>query len=90
MSGHSKLLESMSHMDDFIDHTDGTCGHCMTQIIWATVAREMLAVADFDIKKWETESRRRWQETKFFKLWQAEKAAGRDPRDAFTARGWEP
>ena len=44
------------------------------------VAREMRAV----------ETRRRWQDSKFFKLWERERKAGRDPRKAFEDRGWEP
>jgi hypothetical protein len=28
--------------------------------------------------------------TAFFKLWQEEEAAGRDPKQAFAERGWEP
>jgi hypothetical protein len=30
------------------------------------------------------------EETKFFKLWQEVKKAGRDPHQAFRDRGWEP
>jgi len=32
----------------------------------------------------------RWEKSKFFKLWQMEKKAGRDPHKAFKVRGWEP
>jgi hypothetical protein len=30
------------------------------------------------------------EKSKFFKLWEKEKKAGRDPRKAFKDRGWEP
>jgi len=31
-----------------------------------------------------------WENSKFFKLWQEEQKAGRDPHQAFKDRGWEP
>ena len=42
------------------------------------------------VGKWAIEVRRRWEESKFFKLWQQEQDAGRDPHRAFEQRGWEP
>ena len=40
------------------------------------------------VSKWAAEARRRWENSKFFKLWQEEKKAGRDPHKAFEERGW--
>jgi hypothetical protein len=42
------------------------------------------------VSKWAQESRRRWEQSKFCKLWQEEVKAGRDPHQAFKDRGWEP
>jgi hypothetical protein len=39
------------------------------------------------VSKWAEEARRRWEDSKFFKLWQDEQKAGRDPRKAFQDRG---
>src|SRR5208283_3867277 len=85
-----EFLESMARCDRLVDHEDN-CGHCGMQIINAQTARDLLAEGDIldGIAKWSAESRRRWEETKYFKLYQAEKAAGRDPHKAFEERGWE-
>jgi len=42
------------------------------------------------VSKWAAENKRRWENGKFFKLWQKEQKAGRDPHKAFKDRGWEP
>jgi hypothetical protein len=42
------------------------------------------------VSKWATEARRRWENSKFFQLWQQEQKVGRDPHKAFQDRGWEP
>lgn len=89
-TGDMTLMKSLARSDAIVEHDGETCGHCLTQIIWATVAREMIAAGDYDIKKWNTETQRRWAETKFYKLWQEETAAGRDPHIEFEKRGWEP
>jgi hypothetical protein len=87
-----EFLESMARMDRLLDHDVEECGHCYQRFINAEVARELLAEGDIldGIDKWATEAERRWQEGKYFQLWQAEKAAGRDPHKAFEERGWEP
>jgi hypothetical protein len=61
-------------------------------ILGAQVARDMIEAGEYEdvVSKWEAEARRRWEESKFFKLWQEEKKAGRDPHQAFKDRGWEP
>jgi hypothetical protein len=86
------FLENMTRMDRLLDHDVEVCGHCYQRFLNAEVARELLAEGDIldGIDKWAAESERRWQEGKYFKLWQAEQAAGRDPRKAFAERGWEP
>jgi len=85
-----EFLESMAHADDLVDHEDN-CGHCGMQIVQAQTARDLLAEGEIldGIAKWVAEHRRRWQETKYFKLYQTEKAAGRDPKKAFEKCGWE-
>jgi hypothetical protein len=87
-----EFLESMARSDRLIEHDVEVCGQCCQRFFNAEVARELLAEGDLldGIAKWAAESERRWQEGKYFKLWQAEKAAGRDPHKAFAERGWDP
>ncbi len=61
------------------------------QIIMVQTARDLLAEGDIldGIARWSGEHRRRWEQSKYFKLYQAEKAAGRNPRKAFAQRRWE-
>lgn len=86
-----QFLESMSQSDSLVDHEDG-CGMCEHQRIMAQVAREMLAAGNTEdaISKWSDETHRRWNDTKYVKLWQEAVAAGRDPHEVFEERGWEP
>src|SRR5262245_36832809 len=85
------FLERMARSDRLVDHDGETCGMCCNMIIGAQVAREMLEAGEYEdvVGKWAEESRRRWEESKFFKLYQEEKSAGRDPHKAFEERGWE-
>jgi hypothetical protein len=86
------FLERMARSDDLVDHDGETCGMCQNMILGAQVAREMIEAGECEdvVSKWATEARRRWEKTKFFKLWQKEQKAGRDPHKAFKDRGWEP
>ena len=72
-----------------LQHDVETCGTCYQRSLWAVVAREMLEREDYSIVRWADEGTRRWRESKFVKLWQEEEAAGRDPKQAFKARGWQ-
>lgn len=38
---------------------------------------------------WDSRAKDMWREGKFFKLWEAERAAGRNPQEEFKKRGWE-
>lgn len=89
---HREFLETMARSDELLDHDGETCGMCCHMKIHADVARELLKEGEIidATSKWSAEAERRWRETKFFKLWQAETKAGRDPHKAFEARGWEP
>jgi hypothetical protein len=86
------FLERMARSDDLADHDGETCGQCHNMILGAEVAREMIEAGEYEdvVSKWAAETRRRWEDSKFFKLWQAEQQAGRDPHKAFKDRGWEP
>src|SRR3954464_98716 len=86
------FLERMARSDELVDHDGVTCGMCHNLILGAQVAREMIEAGEYQdvVSKWADEARRRWEESKFFKLWQEEKKAGRDPHKAFEDRGWEP
>jgi hypothetical protein len=82
----------MARSDELTDHDGDTCGMCHQRILGAEVAREMIEAGEYEdvVSKWADEVQRRWEDSKFFKLWQEEEAAGRDPRQAFKDRGWEP
>src|SRR3954454_11592725 len=86
------FLERMARSDDLVDHDGETCGMCHNVILGAQVAREMIEAGEYEdvLCKWAAEARRRWENSKFFKLWQEEVKAGRDPHQAFKDRGWEP
>jgi hypothetical protein len=86
------FLERMARSDELVDHDGETCGMCHNMIIGAQVAREMIAAGEYEdvVSKWALEARRRWEASKFVKLWQEEQKAGRDPHQAFKDRGWEP
>jgi hypothetical protein len=86
------FLERMARSDELVDHDGETCGLCHNMILGAQIAREMIEAGEYEdvVSKWAAEARRRWEESKFFKLWQEELKAGRDPHKAFQERGWEP
>jgi hypothetical protein len=86
------FLERMARSDDLVDHDGETCGMCHNIILGAQVAREMIEAGEYEdvVSKWAKEARRRWEDSKFCKLWQEEVKAGRDPHKAFKDRGWEP
>src|SRR5258708_1703291 len=86
------FLERMARTDKLLDHDPEKCGMCWQRQIGAQVAREMIEAGEYEdvASKWAEEMERRWRKSKFFKLWQKEKKAGRDPRKAFEERGWEP
>ena len=85
------FLERMARSDELADHDGEACGLCHNMILGAQVAREMIEAGEYEnvMSRWATESKRRWEKSKFFKLWQKEQKAGRDPRKAFEERGWE-
>lgn len=83
-----EFLESMSRCDELVDHQDN-CGHCYMQIVMAEVARELVKRGNGTLAEWDDEVKRRWQEGKYFKLYEEERVAGRDPHIAFEERGWE-
>ena len=86
------FLERMARSDELADHDGETCGQCHNMILGAQVAREMIEAGEYEdvASKWAAETNRRWEESKFVKLWEKEKKAGRDPRKSFKDRGWEP
>jgi hypothetical protein len=86
------FLERMARSDDLADHDGEACGQCHNMILGAEVAREMIEAGEYEdvVSKWAAETKSRWENCKFFKLWQAEQQAGRDPHKAFKERGWEP
>ena len=90
--GDQDFLERMARSDAVVDHDGETCGMCHNILLGAQIAREMIEAGEYEdvVSKWAAEARRRWEQSKFFKLWQEEQKAGRDPHKAFEERGWEP
>ena len=86
------FLERMARSDELVDHDGETCGMCHNMILGAEVAREMIEAGKYEdvVSKWAAEIKNRWENSKFFKLWQEEENAGRDPHVAFKERDWEP
>ena len=86
------FLERMAQNDELVDHDGTKCGQCHHSILGADVARAMIEADEYEdvASKWSAETKRRWEKSKFFKLWEKEKKAGGDPRKAFKDRGWEP
>jgi hypothetical protein len=86
------FLERMARSDELADHDGEACGQCHHMVLGAEVAREMIEAGEYEdvVSKWAAEHKRRWEKSKFVKLWEKEKKAGRDPRKAFEERGWEP
>ncbi len=72
--GDQTFLERMAHSDELADHDGETCGQCYNMILGAEIAREMIEAGEYEdvMSKWAAEARRRWEESKFFKLWQKE------------------
>lgn len=86
-----EFLNMMARHDSLLDHNIEECGQCYYNYINAQVARDMILSGDTGngaINRWEEETRRRWQNGKYFKLYVEEINAGRDPHKAFEDRGW--
>ena len=86
------FLERTARSDELADHDGTTCGQCHYQILGAQVAREMIEAGEYEdvVSRWAAKTKRRWEKSKFFKLREKEKKAGRDPHQAFKDRGWVP
>lgn len=90
-----ELLESLARSDRLMDHPDcmteeGTCGCCMTLWCMAEAARRLLKKeSGTSTAEWDKEYKKLWHNSKYYKLYQEEQEAGRDPHKAFEERGWE-
>src|ERR1700730_15320392 len=71
------FLERMARTDELVDHDGTTCGQCHYTILGAEVAHEMIEAGEYEdvVSKWAAETKRRWEKSKFFKLWEKEKKA---------------
>ena len=81
-----RFLETSARMDDLVEHKDN-CGHCGHQIIMAETARDFLAAGNLDINAYLTETRRRWEDGKYFKAYQEARRLGRNPAEYFEEKG---
>jgi hypothetical protein len=86
------FLKKMARSDELVDHDGETCGQCHYTILGARVAREMIEADEYEdvVSQWAAEHKRRWEKSKFVRLWEKEKKDGRDPRKSFKVRRWEP
>ena len=77
------FLERIARSDELVDHDGTTCGQCHYTILGAAVAREMIEAGEYEdvVSTWAAEHKQRWEKSKFFKLWEKEKKAGRDQGD---------
>jgi hypothetical protein len=82
------FLERMARSDRLADHDGETCGQCHNMILGSEVAREMIEAGEYEdvVSRWAAETKRRWEKSKFVKLWEKEKKASRNPRKAFKDR----
>lgn len=85
-----RFLERMSKTDELIED-NGVCGIDHNIFLMGQIAREMLENKEFEdsINKWSKSLETRWQESKYFKLYEECVAAGIDPNKAFEEKGWE-
>ena len=69
------FLERMARSDELVDHDGKTGGQCHYTILGAEVAREMIEAGEYEdvVSRWAAEHKRRWEKSKFFKLWEEEK-----------------
>jgi hypothetical protein len=96
MVSDTEFLKSMAKAGNLLDHNVEICGQCYYNKLCSDVAREMLISiekgedgADKDIvKRWDNEHHKRWEESKYYKLYVEELRERRDPRKAFDERGW--
>ncbi len=90
--GDQDFLERMARSDAVVDHDGETCGMCHNILLGARDrprndrGRRVRGRGE----QVGGGGARRWEQSKFFKLWQEEQKAGRDPHKAFEERGWEP
>src|SRR5437867_7853334 len=68
------FLERMARSDELLEHDGETCGQCYYAILGARVAREMIEGGEYEdvVEKWAAEIKRRWEKSKFYKLWTKE------------------
>lgn len=87
-------LKIFVKLGENLEHDIETCGQCYFSYNMAQVSKEMLEKGDTKgkdvIKRMIEEHRKRWENSKYIKLWSEESAAGRDPRKVFEKRGWLP
>lgn len=90
MTENEQLIRTFSKSADHIEH-QRNCGLCHHQKCMAKAAFEIIESGDFSnaIERWTELTKKLWEKSKYFKLYQKELAAGRNPADAFQEKGWE-
>lgn len=73
------------------EHDREACGQCCHLWIMYEVAKKMLDAKDFTngMRRWAEESERRWQATKFVRVYRDALNAGKDPVKVFEELGWQ-
>lgn len=97
MDNINKNIENLNvfiKIGQHLEHDIEKCGQCYFSYTFAQVAKEMLENGDTEgkdvIKRMVEEHRKRWEDSKYIKLWIEEFKEGRDPYKAFEERGWTP
>lgn len=86
-----KTLEILSRPPD--EHGVENCGHCLFLQCQAEAAQEVLTMdplPDDGLIKMSDLHWQKWKSTEMYEVFKAEKLAGRDPKEAFAKRGWNP
>lgn len=85
-----EYIRSVATYDENLDHEDG-CGVCYYRKCMADAAKQILATGNFEdaMGRQATLVKELWEQGKYYKFYLEEKAAGRNPKEAFDEKGWE-
>lgn len=73
------------------EHNISICGLCYHRKIMSDIAKKLLkdGTTKNAIKDWDKEVRDKWQQSKYYKLYQKALKNGLDPNVEFAKKGWE-
>ena len=86
------LQHQVESLTDGISITcKNNCGQCHKIRLGGLVAKRMLEapLSNNAIQEWSDLTQKRWMTSKYMKLWNSERKAGRDPEAVFKKKGWQ-